>query len=169
MSIASALTYTFEPDPIDLWDLYHGQYYTWGINWVKQPNKTIMSASLSIENINNWAIEDDDILYIHLLDNPSSGANRHYDSLGGDQFAGQGILLTSYIDDNEVEGKNPSEDWTYAFTIDELGILDNYLDGNSGYQYTYRKLIVFLVVTKNHISPGMTPGFFYRNTEGRFF
>ena len=30
---ANAGTYTFKPSPPDLYDLPHGNYYTWGIKW----------------------------------------------------------------------------------------------------------------------------------------
>jgi hypothetical protein len=41
-----------------------------------------------------------------------------------------------------------------------LKILDNYLDSNSNCLYIVRKLTVFLVVTENHVSPGIIRGFF---------
>ena len=49
-----------------------------------------------------------------------------------------------------------------------LKILDNYLDSSSSYLYFSQKLTVFQVVTKNHVSPGITRGFFYWNTEMRY-
>jgi hypothetical protein len=46
--------------------------------------------------------------------------------------------------------------------------IDNYLDIIAGGLYDLHKFAVFLVVTKNHVSPGIIRGFFYLNTERRY-
>jgi hypothetical protein len=112
---AASKFYPFQPTPTNLWDLDHTKYYTWGINWSVPAGETIIGASLFIDNINDWVVESGDILYIHLLDNPAVGVTVGTDNQGGgDAFSGQGILLTTYTDDDSFP--NPAEDWTYNFT-----------------------------------------------------
>ncbi|MEW6379913.1 MAG: hypothetical protein AB1611_09945 [bacterium] len=136
MNRASATVLTFRPNqlnssiPIDLWDLDHGKYYLWGMSGNMPTQETIVSASLFIDNINDWAVEPDDRLYIHLLDNPSPGVRVRSDSEGGgDNFLNQGILLTTYTDHNETgpqQRNNPPEDWRYVFTAAQLDIFKDY-------------------------------------------
>jgi hypothetical protein len=125
--IAQAGTHSFQPSPPDLYDLDHWKYYTWGIDWNIPPGEFIQSASLSIDNINDWKVETGDILYIHLLDNPALGVTEFTDYQGGgDNFAGQGILLTTFTDDDGYP--NPSEDWTYDFTASQINDLTSLND-----------------------------------------
>ena len=123
----------FQPTPADLYDLDHEKYYTWGIDWTIPPGEYIQTASLFIDNINDWVVESGDIMYIHLLDNPALGVTEFTDNQGGgDNFAGQGILLTTYTDNDG--GTNPPEDWTYNFTASQINTLTNYInnDGRFG-------------------------------------
>lgn len=124
-SVASAASYTFQPSPADLYDLDHYVYVTWGIGWGVPVNEYVTSATLSIDNLNDWTVESGDILYIHLLDEAQLGVRTWTDNQGGgDAFAGQGILLTTYTDDDGAP--NPPEDWSYSFTADQLGTLATY-------------------------------------------
>ena len=85
---ASAALYQFIPSTPDIFDLDHYKYYTWGINWSPSPNETIVGATLKIKNINNWAPEDNDKLFIHLLDSTYLGLRTYDDNQGGgDNFA----------------------------------------------------------------------------------
>ena len=118
-------TWSWHPTPVDLWDLDHNEYVTWGIGWRTPADERVTSATLFIDNINDWQVENGDILYIHLLDNPQLGARRWSDNEGGgDAFAGQGILLTTYTDDDGAP--NPPEDFTYNFTSGQLSTLTGY-------------------------------------------
>ncbi len=130
---AAALVIT-PPDP-DIEDLDHTYFYTWGINIPVVPNMEIVSARLFIDNIYDWTQEPNDILYVHLLNDPSFkplGANgsptgkitRGTDNEAhGDAFANQGRLLFTYTDTN---GGLPSEDITYTFSKDDLALLNTY-------------------------------------------
>lgn len=132
--MAQADIVTFRPTPRDLGDLDHNYYHTWSITgWSVPDGHYVVSAVLEIDNLNNWQIEPD-ILYIHLLDNPPSGVRTYYDHEGnGDAFAGQGVLLTTYTDDNEILWWNPPEDWSYSFTAAQLQALTAYAaDKNFG-------------------------------------
>ena len=51
------------------------------------PNEVITWARPSIRNINNWAVEANDILYIELLDIASAGLISYFDNqLGSNNF-----------------------------------------------------------------------------------
>lgn len=122
---ALADTTSWQPTPADLWGLDHQDYYTWGIAWQVPEGKSVIAASLFIDNINDWQVESGDILFIHLLDNPQLGTKRWSDNEGGgDAFANQGILLTTYTDDDGYP--NPAEDFRYDFTPTQLSTLRDY-------------------------------------------
>ncbi len=131
-------TFTFEPKPVDMQDLDHSYYYGWFINWVIPANEKIVSARLTIDDIDNWD-NNLNILYIHLLDDPfktggtiigtntkptySSTAKRWYDGqVGGDNW-GLSPFLTSYTDTN---GTGYPEDFTYLFNPTQLGLLESF-------------------------------------------
>lgn len=71
--IAGATSFTPSPRA-DLWDLDHGYYYTWGIDWSLPENEEIVSVSLNFYNIYNWREEDND-LYVHLLEAEATPSN----------------------------------------------------------------------------------------------
>ncbi|MHC4443118.1 MAG: hypothetical protein ACYTF1_00710 [Planctomycetota bacterium] len=132
-AVAQTGIYTFQPTPVDLYDLDHWKYYTWGIDWTIPPGEFIQTASLFIDNINDWKVETGDIMYIHLLDNPALGVTEFTDNQGGgNNFAGQGIPLTTYTDDDGEP--NPPEDWTYNLNASQINTLTNYInnDGRFG-------------------------------------
>ncbi|MCL5103637.1 MAG: hypothetical protein M1133_05925 [Armatimonadetes bacterium] len=81
MVVAHAATVTFSPPAgsSDLGDLNHSWYYSWGISWQAPTGATIQSATLYIDKINNWRAENNDALYIRLLNNPAVGVAAMYD------------------------------------------------------------------------------------------
>jgi len=123
---ASAAIYNFSPSPSDLYDLDHYKYYTWGINSGGISDyEEIVSASLFIDDIYNWANEDNDILYIHLLDLNKAGVTIYTDNqYYADAFSGQGVLLDDYTDIKD--GWSYREDYTYYFDNEELNALISY-------------------------------------------
>ncbi|MBN1492760.1 MAG: PEP-CTERM sorting domain-containing protein [Candidatus Omnitrophica bacterium] len=130
---AFAAVYSFTPTRADIYDLDHYRYYTWGINFAPPEGETILSASLAIDNINNWQPEANDRLYIHLFDNVQSGLTAYWDGqLGGDNFqywTQENILLDVYTDLHDAPG--PAEDYSYEFTQSDLAYLTQYA-GNDG-------------------------------------
>lgn len=135
--MASALVYTFQPndgggDSDDLWDLEHGRYYSWGVDWAVPTGEKIVGAKLFFDDIKNWQTEDND-LFVHLLDSVTTGAHQYTDPQSGqiDFFAGQGVLLKQWHN-------LPSTpiDITYDFDAAELAALVNYAaDGNFGFGF----------------------------------
>lgn len=112
---------TFEPKPVDLYDLSHGRAYTWGISMPDySPLLPVASATLTFTNIRNWNDSSNE-LYVHLLDTAAPGVTAFSDDVG-DYFDGQGILLVKYTD-------LPSTPQTlvYGFTSDETATLNAYL------------------------------------------
>jgi hypothetical protein len=72
-SLVQAASYSFEPIPRDLYDLAHKHYYTWGIDASDLASDlasgaTIDSAQLVISSINDWTMEDNDVLHMWLVD-----------------------------------------------------------------------------------------------------
>jgi len=116
---AQAGTYSFSPTPVDLGDLDHNYWYTWGISGAIPFDEGIIEAVLFFDDINDWTNEANDRLYIHLLDNPTVGVVQGLDyEGGGDKFAGQGKWIATYTDTNSY-----TEDLSYTFST--LGLIDD--------------------------------------------
>ena len=130
--------------PHDMWDLDHHDFYIWEIALTVPEGQTINNATLNFYNINNWTVEDSDILYLRLLSkndseaavadgivSPWNGIYKGYDDrLVGDALDGYGIELTTFKDDNELgpsQAENPAEDFTYTLSQSELDLLNSYL------------------------------------------
>lgn len=133
--VAEAIT--FQPNdgwgnPADLWDLDHGKYYTWGIDWDIPEGQTIVSASLFFNDIKNWDRGEND-LWVHLLDNVPPGTNQYSDPQWGqnDYFDGQGVLLNHWHN-----LPSTAQDITYDFSTAEIAALNNYAaDGVFGFGF----------------------------------
>ncbi len=125
-AIVYANTYELIPSPADLYDLDHHRYYTWGIStpW-DVSNEIAVSATFSFDNIRNWR-DEPNVLYIHLLDDADLGVTQYRDNQqGGDNFAGEGVLLKVYRD----LPASPM-DLSFSFTPEQLAVLNSYsLDG----------------------------------------
>ncbi|MEW6074733.1 MAG: PEP-CTERM sorting domain-containing protein [Candidatus Omnitrophota bacterium] len=131
---AHATTYTFTPSPVDLSDLAHQYYYTWGITWSIPAGEKITEATLTYYNIYDWTRETNDRLYTHLLDNPLTGSRSYWDNEGGgDNFSGQGYLVGNWTDPN---GGSPTN-FNLTYTFSSLGLIDELtLFANTPYNAT---------------------------------
>ena len=117
---------TFQPDPVDLYDLPHGKCFTWGIgvpgDFTTEP---VTSAMLTFTNIENWD-DSRNQLYVHLLDHTPLGVRSHNDGWG-DAFSGQGVLLVEYFNLPPT-----ADNLVYNFSIGEVAVLNGYLlNGNN--------------------------------------
>lgn len=114
---------TYQPDPVDLYDLDHYRAYTWGLSPDVDPSTIeISTIRLKFDNIRNWN-SGENVLYVHLLDSADDGVTVYYDgSGGGDAFAGQGIELVTY-----VNLPNTPQDLVYTFTDDQVAAFAAYL------------------------------------------
>lgn len=120
---AVAFTYTFIPNPQDLYDLDHYKAYKWGINWTVPTGQTITGARLSFLGIYDWIKEDGDMLYTTLLDNPSLGVHVYTDNQGGgDYFGSYGTHVGTWSDPNGGYAHRIN----LVYDFGSLGILDEF-------------------------------------------
>jgi hypothetical protein len=101
--------------PAALDSLEHKNYYIWKITLPDLGGQTISAAGLSIYGINDWKVEDNDRLYIHLLSSSDIGTlsagmtPKSYGYIGqdvpfdGDAFSGYGKLIVDpyYTDQSQ--------------------------------------------------------------------
>jgi hypothetical protein len=114
-----ALERSYYPAPIDLYDLPHNQYYTWGIDISEFAGFNIYEVVLNVYMITNWD-NNTNHLFIHLLDDAPLDVTSYGDSNDDfvDAFAGQGPLIADYQDTNT---KDVYETLKYEFSkIDAL-------------------------------------------------
>jgi hypothetical protein len=126
-SFGMAGAITFYPNPVDIYDLEHSHYYTWGINWTIPAGGTILGASLSFENIRNWD-GGSNTLFIHLLDTANAGVTSYWDnntSIIYDDFTSEGTFLISY------SLSTVAQDITYEFNAAQVNKLIEYLAGDN--------------------------------------
>ena len=130
-------TYTFEPDPSNMYNLDHAWYYTWGIDLKSEgftQGEVITEATLTFNNIRNWD-NNPNVLYIHLLDNIGQSGSLvkaedyqgAYDYTFDDEFSGQGVLIDDWTTNTTPVDK------VYTFSTydppgheDLLAVLNNY-------------------------------------------
>jgi hypothetical protein len=114
-----------------LTSLDHSNYYIWKIDGLSIPKgQTITQAGLFFDNINDWQIENGDVLYVRLLDGTeitnaknnlhmtwySSGSYyQGYDSQAvGDALGNYGHLITNSASEN---GKSYQDKNEYSKTV----------------------------------------------------
>ncbi|MBN1806253.1 MAG: PEP-CTERM sorting domain-containing protein [Sedimentisphaerales bacterium] len=146
------ITYTpLQPAPADMYDLVHQNFYIWKVNLSIPADQVLVKASLFIDNINNWQIEND-ILYISLLDKSemnsaisskhmtkATGSNVYVgtdNEAYGNALNGYGDVITIYEDKNEYQNIyhqwiNPAEDFTYNFSASEIASLNSNVKNDS--------------------------------------
>ena len=147
LTYANILYPPLQPHPADVYDLTHQNYYIWKVKLLIPTGQMLVSATLFIDNINDWEIETSDKLYISLLSKSemnSAVTNNHMTkAFGSDIFQGTdnenvgnalngyGQVLTVYEDKNEYQNThcqwiNPPEDFTYNFSEAEVLLLNSY-------------------------------------------
>jgi len=131
-----AASFTFKPTN-GQFELDHNYAYSWGINGTSADalrtslvsgGQQITSAKLTIWNVWDWTVESNDILNIHLLDDPTKDITSIYDNQGGgDYFAPQGGFLTSWTDPKGGDTSDKTFDFLYNFTGANISLLTSYL------------------------------------------
>lgn len=138
MVIVGALTgamyanvYTFQPNPGDLWNLDHDNWYKWGIGLNLSPDERIVDAVLSFNNIYDGLLFENDKLYVHLLDNTDIGTFKiRATGDRGDNFAASGPKIGEWSDPIGMFDLG----FDLCFDFDDLGLLDTLQQfaGNNG-------------------------------------
>ena len=127
--VANADTYTFTPNPADLYDLNRSTLYKWGLgtDWLDD-NEVVTSATLYINGIYNYDTSAN-ILYAHLLDDIALGVTRSTDRYpNADSFASAGPLLFTWSD---TDGPRTKTNLAYEFTAADLANLNAYLESGT--------------------------------------
>jgi hypothetical protein len=144
--MAQATTYTFTPYDTssprsDVFDLDHNYLYIWGIKSPIPSNEVLVSATISIKNINNWD-NNYNILKFYLVDNPKisdiantvdiisisdserTTASNEVPYYLGTRFTDYMTLGTTFQDTN---GTGYVNQFSYSFNASELQELTQYL------------------------------------------
>jgi hypothetical protein len=156
--------FEFTPEgQYDLNDLDHALAKSWGMTGLE--GHIILGATLTIDNIRDWTIESDDVLYVRLLDSAPLGVQWYLDDeTPTDYFAGQGVGLVTYHDllpytQEELES-GASIDLSYDFTAEQLLALQGFAgDGLFGLSFDpdchfYNDGVKLIVTTKPVPEPG---------------
>ena len=155
--VSSSSPYIFQPNPVNLYDLDHYKYYTWGIDWPIPNGEKIVGATLFFDNIRNHNTSDND-LWVHLLDSvtPAPGVTVGYDNQGGgDYFDGDGELLFHWHNLSAT-----AQNITYTFNTADILALNIYAtDGNFGFGFDpdchfYNDGITLTIETSHAPVPG---------------
>jgi hypothetical protein len=99
--------------------LAHGTDYTWFVDpgsWPIPAGEYIVSASLTITELNNWYEPEYDYMNIYLLEDNTSGWPIK-------------TLLTTYSDTNGTS----AETFTYNLTNSQISVLTGYLSNSSNF------------------------------------
>ncbi len=115
---AFGAVFTYTPEPPDL-SLSERMAFTWGIEWNSMYGP-ITEATLTFKNIQNLITQDDDFLYIRLLNDADIGIWKYGELVvEGDNFDGMGSELAVWADPDD--GSFPND---LTFTFSELGALE---------------------------------------------
>lgn len=124
--------------------LDHGKAYTWGINAsdLQQSGQTITAARLIFENIYDYSWENQNALFVHLLDDADPGVSSSYDGHYhiSDYFQENGtddIKLTQWF--NITHDQDNPDTLIYDFTLGDTGtiqlLMDFMSDGSFGFGF----------------------------------
>jgi hypothetical protein len=134
---------------LDLDDLAHGEYYSWGMNLGIDPTKVaITQASITFDNIRNWDNNAYD-LWIHLLDTGYMAGTRSDLPYTLQPLSIKGGVTNAYDSENGVDdflGKTGADDLLAYYGYDGNGnftvpdgstALPKYTDGKADVTYTF--------------------------------
>ncbi|MEA2030882.1 MAG: PEP-CTERM sorting domain-containing protein [candidate division Zixibacteria bacterium] len=123
---ANAGIWTFHPTPSDLYDLDHYKAYSWGIDLPEFQEVT--EVTLTFYNIQDYTVQDDDILYVQLLDDAETGVTSYDDGATvGNYFEGQGVEVNTWFDPDD---SSTPIDLSWTFSDDLLDDFRNYTSDN---------------------------------------
>jgi hypothetical protein len=144
---AAVTTLTYQPNPVDLYDLDHHMVYTWRLDNLNLDTASITGASLSFSGIRNWD-SNDNVLHLHLLDTAIYSGVHSFEDV--DQTQSPVVDLT---DDFSNARYHNNAGWLVANgTADTL--LGNPSFGTSATNYTINFTSSELSALKAYIAAG---------------
>ena len=130
----------------------HHRACTWGLS-LNSNDEAIKVVAWPIANLNDYAVEPDGVLCIHLRDSISLGAETYSDTTGG-WSAGESVLLTG---SDPGTGPNPTTNWSYLFTPHGLNTLRSHaaggFDSGLGPDSRVHDAGVDLTITRHALEP----------------
>ncbi len=144
---AAVTTLTYQPSPVDLYDLDHHMVYTWRLDNLTVDTATITGASLSFNSIRNWD-SNDNVLHLHLLDTAINAGVASFEDVDQTQ-----VPVVDMTDDFANARYHNSPGWLVANgTADTL--LGNPSFGTTGTNYTINFTSSELSALKAYIASG---------------
>jgi hypothetical protein len=144
---AAVTTLSYQPNPVDLYDLDHHEVYTWRLDNLNMDTSSITGATLTFSNIRNWD-SNDNVLHLHLLDTAINAGVASFQDV--DQTQSPVVDLT---DDFANARYHNSPGWLVANgTADTL--LGNPSFGTAGTNYTINFTSSELAALKAYIASG---------------
>jgi hypothetical protein len=106
-ALANTFSYQFTPNPPDMGDLSHQNFYTWGLNITPPQNQQITGASLVFRNLNNWNTAPN-ALFVDLLDSATPTVTRETQTTT--KVTRRKVRVVTYYDadGNRTSGGTPS-------------------------------------------------------------
>ncbi|MGI9115563.1 MAG: hypothetical protein ACR2FX_11140 [Chthoniobacterales bacterium] len=144
---AAVTTLTYQPSPVDLYDLDHHMVYTWRLDNLTVDPNTIAGASLTFNNIRNWD-SSTNVLHLHLLDTAVYSGVHSFEDVDQTQ-----VPVVDLTDDFANTRYHNSTGWLVANgTRDTL--LGNPSFGTSGTNYTINFTSAELAALQSYIASG---------------
>lgn len=144
---AAVTTLSYQPSPVDLYDLDHHMVYTWRLDNLNMDTASITGASLSFSAIRNWD-SNDNVLHLHLLDTALGSGVRSFEDVDQTQ-----VPVVDLTDDFANARYHNSAGWLVANgTADTL--LGNPSFGTSATNYTINFTSSELAALKAYIASG---------------
>ena len=140
-------TLSYQPNPVNLYDLDHHEVYTWRIDNITVDPSTITSATLSFSNIRNWDSAQN-VLHLHLLDTAINPAVASFQDVDQTQAP-----VVDFTDDFANPRYHNSPGWLTANgTADTL--LGNPSFGTTGTNYSITFNSTELSALQSYIAHG---------------
>jgi hypothetical protein len=144
---AAITTLSYQPNPVDLYDLDHHMVYTWRLDQLNVDTSTISGATLIFSSIRNWD-SNDNVLHIHLLDTAINSGVASFQDVDQTQ-----VPVVDLTDDFANSRYHNNAGWLVANgTADTL--LGNPSFGTSGTNYTINFTSSELAALKAYIANG---------------
>lgn len=166
---AAVNTYSYQPNPANLYNLDHHTLYTWKIDDIDPSNQPITGATITINCIYNWN-SNPNILYMHLLD---TAKNDGVASFVHDPNGATDVPPSKWVDDFVNTRFHDRSDWLVApGTADTFLTSPSFTDKATNYTYTFTadqlKALNAYVANGHDIALGFDPNCHFFNSGVTF-